>query len=489
MNNLLKYGRLRGGQYKLLSRGDIHSVHSASLEVLEKVGMTIYNEHALKLLDKAGATVDYEKKRVWVPPNLVQEAVKKAPRSVKLCARKPEYDIRLEDRLVYFGTGGSTPYVLDLETGKKREAILEDIKNLALLTNSLENVHFFHIPVYPQDVPGKVTGIYRFHEALTYCVKPVYGSVLSVKEVDGVIKMGENLAGSAEALRKRPLIGMITCVTAPLMWDETYVQILLKTAEKGVPVIISSEPLAGGTGPATLAGSLVQQNAEALSGVVLTQLVNPGTPVIYGTVATILDPKLGSYVAGAVEMGLLNVAGAQMAQFYQLPIYATGGMTDSKIPDIQAGYEKAIISLMTGLAGANLVHDAAGVIESAVTYSYEQMIIDDEILGMVLRAVRGIEVNDDTLAVDVIKSVCPDGHFLSQRHTLKHVKTEYFLPKLSDRTKREAWKDKGMKDAWQRSREMAKAILSSIKPEPLPEDIKKEFDHVFEEEVNKVLKS
>jgi len=478
---------IRGGQYKVLSTDEVYDTHLATLEVLEKVGVKINDEQLLRLLKDNGAMIDFKLKRAWIPQYLVMDAVRRAPRSVKLCAKDSKYDIRLEDRRVYFGTGGSAVYVLDLDTGKRRNAVLGDVKNLALLTNSLDYVQFFHLPVHPSDVPNEVASLYRYHAALSHCIKPVYGGVLTIDEVDGTIKMATVIAGGKEELRKRPLISFVTCVTAPLTWDRTYVRILAKVSRKRIPIIISSEPLAGGTGPATLAGTLVQQNAETLSGVVLTQLVNLGTPVIYGTVATIMDPKLGNYVAGAVEMGLLNAAAAQLAQYYELPIYATGGMTDSKVPDAQAGYEKAITAFMVGLAGANLIHDAAGLLDGVLTYSYEQMIIDDEILGMVLRAMRGIEVNDDTLAVDVISKVGPGGHFLTQKHTSKHVGSEFFFPRIGNREKRERWKKTGAKNAGQRSKEMVKETLKHAKFDLIPRDIKDELDRVLNEEASRIL--
>ncbi|UCH01341.1 MAG: trimethylamine methyltransferase family protein [Candidatus Bathyarchaeota archaeon] len=478
----------RGGQYKVLSSDELYDIHLASLEVLEKVGIGVNDAQALQKFEDHGATVDYKLKRAWIPQYMVMDAVRKAPRSVTLCAKDRVYDIKLEDRRVHFGTGGNALYVLDKNTGARRKAVVDDLKNLALLTNSLDNVQFFQIPVHPSDVPNEVKGLNRYRAALCYCIKPVYGGVYTLNEVEGVIRMATTIAGGDDELRKRPLMGFVTCSTAPLSWDTIYVRVLAEAASRAIPVIISTEPLAGGTGPTTLAGTVVVQNAEALSGVVLTQLVNPGTPVIYGTVATIMDPKSGNYVAGAVEMGLLNVAGAQLAQYYELPIYATGGMTDSKVIDVQAGYEKAITSLMAGLAGANLVHNAAGFLESALTYSYEQMVIDDEILGMVNRALRGIEVNDETLAVNVINDIGPGGHFLAHPHTLTHIGSEFFLPNISDRARREGWEKTGAKDAWQRSRERTRALLKTAKQNIIDTDIKAEVDKIFKEEVQRILK-
>ena len=235
--------------------------------------------------------------------------------------------------------------------------------------------------------------------------------------------------------------------------------------------MVPSEALCGATSPITLAGDVLQVNVETLAGVILTQLVNPGTPVVYATVSTIADPRRMSYASGAVEMGLINAAVAQMAQFYHLPFYATAGMSDSKLPDVQAGYEKAITSLLVALAGANYIHDAAGLLEFAMTACYEQYVIDDEINGMVMRAVRGMEFNEDTLALDIIKKVGSTGTFFDQVHTVKHLRTEFFFPRLSDRSSREEWLEKGGKDARERAREIAKDILQNHRPLPIPPEI------------------
>jgi trimethylamine--corrinoid protein Co-methyltransferase len=204
----------------------------------------------------------------------------------------------------------------------------------------------------------------------------------------------------------------------------------------------------------------VIQNVDSLAGVLLTQIANPGTPAIYGSVASNTDLRDLSYLTGSIEMGLLNAAGAQMAQFYRLPFYATAGMSDSKVIDAQCGYESALTSLLCALAGANFIHDAAGMMEFALTTSYEKYVMDNEILGMVMRAVEGITVDEDTLAFDVIKQVGPGGHFVSSKHTRKYMHSEHYHPSLSDRRLREQWEEEGGKDAYQRAKEKVWQILS-----------------------------
>jgi len=253
---------------------------------------------------------------------------------------------------------------------------------------------------------------------------------------------------------------MIACTVSPLKIDSNYGDFMITIAKSGLPVVCPAEPLCGATSPVTLAGNLLIQTVDSLMGVMLTQLVNPRTPVIFGSVATSTDLSNLSYLAGSVEMGLLNSAGAQMAQFYKLPFYATGGMTDSKVLDSQSGYESAITSLLCALAGANFIHDSAGLMEFALTACYEKYVIDNEILGMVMRAVEGIKVNDETLAFDLIKQVGPGGNFVTAKHTRRFMRSEHYQPSLSDRHNREEWEAKGGKVTWERAAEIVEELIA-----------------------------
>jgi len=232
-------------------------------------------------------------------------------------------------------------------------------------------------------------------------------------------------------------------------------------AKSGIPLVCPAEPLCGATSPVTLAANVAVQTVDSLMGVMLAQAVNPGTPVIFGSVATSTDLRDYKYIAGSVEMGLLNAAGAQMAQFYKLPFYATGGMTDSKTLDAQSGYESAITNLLCALSGANFIHDSAGLMEFALTACYEKYVIDNEILGMVMRAVEGIRVDDETLAYDLIKEVGPGGNFVTARHTRHFMRKEHYQPTLSDRNSREKWEERGRKTTREKAAETVKAILES----------------------------
>jgi trimethylamine--corrinoid protein Co-methyltransferase len=314
----------------------------------------------------------------------------------------------------------------------------------------------------------------RFFAGLDNTTKHVMGGVYTSDGAKQVIHMAEVIAGSAENLRQRPLISMIACIISPLRMDKTYGDLIVTIARSGIPVACPAEPLCGATSPVTLAGNLVVQTVDSLVGVMLTQIVNPGTPVLFGSVATNTDLRDLKYLAGSVEMGLLNAAGAQMAQFYRLPFYATGGMTDSKTLDAQSGYESALTTLLCALSGANFIHDAAGLMEFAMTVSYEKYVIDNEILGMVMRAVEGIKVDDDTLAFDLIKQVGPGGNFVAARHTRHFMRREHYQPSLSDRNSQEEWLAKGGKVTWERASEIVKELLAKPKhslPTPIRQQV------------------
>jgi trimethylamine--corrinoid protein Co-methyltransferase len=297
------------------------------------------------------------------------------------------------------------------------------------------------------------------------------GGVYTSEGMQQVLRMAEIVSGSPEALRKRPIISIITCIISPFIIDEKYGNLIVEAAESGIPLVCPAEPLCGATSPITLAANVAVQTVDSLMGVMLTQAVNPGTPVIFGSVATNTDLRDYKYIAGSVEMGLLNAAGAQMAQFYKLPFYATGGMTDSKTIDTQSGYESAITNLLCALSGANFIHDSAGLMEFAMTVCYEKYVIDNEILGMVMRAVEGIRVDDETLAYDLIKEVGPGGNFVTTKHTRQFMRKEHYQPTLSDRNSREKWEERGAKNAWENAAEKVKAILADRTP-LLPSEVR-----------------
>jgi len=473
---------LDGGSFKLLTDDSVLKIHQTAMQVIEEVGFEVQSDIALELFKGAGARVDWEKQLVRLNKDMVEEIIAKAPSEIKLCGQDEANDIVLSGRRVYAGTGGTALYIYDPAENQKRQASLEDLRCIAKLVDKLDNIHFFLLPTYPNELPLEQVDVNRFFAGLDNTTKHVMGGVYTLDGAKQVIRTAQIIAGSAENLHQRPLISMIACIISPLRIDKTYGDMLVAIARNGIPVACPAEPLCGATAPVTLAGTLVVQTVDTLLGVMLTQIVNPGTPVLFGSVATNTDLRTLNYLAGSVEMGLLNAAGAQMAQFYQLPFYATGGMTDSKTIDAQSGYESAMTNLLCALSGANFIHDAAGLMEFAMTVSYEKYVIDNEILGMVMRAVEGIKVNDDTLAFDLIKQAGPGGNFVAARHTRHFMRSEHYQPSLSDRNSQEEWLSRGGKETWERAAEIVKKLLSEPKyslPVPIRQQVLSEVKGII----------
>jgi trimethylamine---corrinoid protein Co-methyltransferase len=450
----------RGGQYCPLTHEQIIQIHQASLAILERTGLRVENERARVLFQQGGAHVESD--RVYLSETMVRKALASAPAQVLLAGRDPANDVVLEGKRVYAGTGGSPTMMLDPGADTLRPATLRDLQQLVRLVDKLPHCDFVVMPIYPTDVPEAVVPVNRFYACLANTTKHVMGGVGTPEGARDVIALASQVAGSLEALRARPIVSAITSwMVSPLHLDTAVTDILLEWCSYGLPLALSSAPMAGSTAPVTLAGSLVQLNAEQLSGIVLTQLVRPGTPVLAGYIPGVADMRSGSYLGGTVEFGMMQAAAAQLAQYYRVPIYCSGGMTDAKVPDAQAGYEKMSTFLLAALGGANYIHHAIGMVHNMSAASLEQAVIDDEIVGMALRVLEGIDVNDETLAVEAIDRVGPGGHHLMDPLTLAFMRSEHFQPRVSDRQNRAVWEGEGRRDTRARASARAAKLLAS----------------------------
>lgn len=454
---------LPGGQYRPLSDEDVQAIHRTSLRVFEEVGFQVSLAEARDLFRQAGAEVDESTETVKVREDLVMDLIGAAPSTVMLCGRAPdgETDCEVGGTNVYMGTGGTALNVQEPGSTERRPSTLSDVANMAKVVEALDNIHFYMLNVYPNDLPSGQVDINRFAAAFNRTRKHVMGGVYTVDGVRNVGRMAHIIAGSKEAFQQRPFVSMVTCVISPFKIDKHYGRLAVEVVNAGIPLVVPSEPLCGATAPITLAANLVVWIVDTLAGVMLAQLVKRGAPVLAGCVSSITDLRDLKYLSGAVEMGLLNAGASQLAEFYDLPVYVTAGMSDSKVNDAQAGYESALTNVMVALAGGNWIHDAAGFLEFCLTASYDKLVIDNEILGMTMRAVAGIEVNEQTLAFDLIKQAGPGGHFVSSRHTRRHMRSELYVPSLSNRENRDQWADAGALDVWQRATEKARAILDA----------------------------
>lgn len=462
---------LQGGQYRPLSDKQVQEIHAAALHILQKTGVQVDNPEALELFVSAGAQV--EGSRVRLTPAIIEDAIDRAPSEFVLAGRDPENDLELGGKRVYIGTGGSALQVIDLITGSVRSATLEDVGLMARVVDALNFISFYLIPIYPTDLPMEAVEVNKYYRALANTTKHVQAGAYTIEGIRNVIEMGEHVAGSPGSLRERPLISFITSwVVSPLQFESSVTSLLLEVCRQGLPVVLSAAPIAGLTAPVTLAGMLAQSIAEQLAGLTLTQLANSGTPVLMGPIPATADMHSGKFLAGSVEFGLVNAAVSQLTQYYKIPNYNSAGLTESKLPDIQAGIEKAHSTLLTALAGSNFIHHAAGMLEDMSTVAYEQFVIDNETIGMTMRVLEGIQVNDEMLAVDIIDRVGPGGHYLLEDHTVEHLREEYYFPSLvMDRQGRDQWVEEGSHDARARARYIAQQILNEHVPKPLPEEV------------------
>jgi trimethylamine--corrinoid protein Co-methyltransferase len=334
--------------------------------------------------------------------------------------------------------------------------------------------------ITPHDVNPKIPELYAVDAAYNNTTKQISSTSLSRQGAMDLYRMGVAVAGGEETFKQRPMIIINMLAVSPLQWSRVNIEAAMDLAKVGCPLILGSEPQGGTTGPAPLAGQVMLNVAETLAGITLIQLVSPNAPIMWGNVGSISDMRSGLFGSGAVELGIINAAMNQMAKYYRLPTYSTGGMSDSKLSDSQAGVEKSLQALVVALAGGNYIHDAAGLLECCLLASHEQYVIDNEMLGMICRILEGIRVTPDTLSFDQIKKVGPRGNFMGLRHTLDHVRGgEHYLPRLFDRTTRDTWLARGAKDIREVARDKAKEILSTHEVPPLEPQVKEELSSIL----------
>jgi len=428
--------------YQPLSGADILKVADAAFEVLAKSGMAVYSPTAFEAFKAAGAEVDAETRTVKLPRSLVEDAIASNPSSITLYARDGTDNVILERDRVHYGTGGTAIYVLDPDTGERRASTNADIRLNARLVQELDHVHLFTINVFPNEIKNKDTiDVNRFFHSLDCTTKHVMGGIYSLKGCHDVVAMAELIAGGPAALRERPFVSFITLIISPFKIDERYGEMTCYFVEQGLPVVVPTEPICGTTSPVTLAGNVLTHIAETLGGIALVQCVKKGAPGICGSVGSTCDLRTMDHLGGPVERGMINAAVAQLAQHFEIPLYSTAGTSDAKRVNIQAAYESAISNLLVAMSGANYIHDAAGLMEADLTVSYEKLVMDNEILSMCDRVLGGIDVSDETLALDLLLEKGPGNDFLAEEHTVRHMRDEFLMPKLANRQKRENWSE------------------------------------------------
>jgi trimethylamine--corrinoid protein Co-methyltransferase len=475
---------LRGGQYRPLSPEQVQSLHTAALEILEEVGFTYEHglDDTLEMLAAAGARLDRQAGRVYLPRQLVEEQAAKAPERVLLCGRRQGCDLDLSGDRVHLGTGGAALNVLDPQTGEARPSTLADLHRLGRLVDGLDNIHFFLRPCVARDLPGEIADVNVFYACLRATAKHVMAGVNDTDKLNEVIELASLVAGGEKALAERPIISIITSFAiSPLKFCTASTLIMQECCRRGVPVALSAAPMAGSTSPMTMAGTLAQLHAEQLAGIAVCQLTSPGAPLLYGGIPGMANLRTMGYQGGSVECGMMNAAIHQLAAHIKVPNYNSSGLSDSKLPDAQAGWEKAFTTLLAAMGGSNYIHHAAGMLESMLTVAYEQYVMDDEIIGQACQVLKGMAIDPEHTAQDALAQVGPGGNFMMSPHTMAHMRSEFFQGNgVSDRWPRAKWSADGAKDARRRALEMALAILERPEePQVSPEAdraIRQRFD-------------
>ena len=456
---------LQGGLYAPLTPEDITAIHQAALILLEKTGMTYENglSDLARLLESKGASVDHDARRICFSPEMITEAVAKAPSKVLLCGRDETHDLDLREDKVYLGTGGAAIKILDIETGERRATTLADLYDATRLVDQLENIHFLVRPCIPTDIPKDAYDINMFYTCLKATKKHVMSGVNNEEGLHKVLEMASMIAGSRERLMERPFISLITSMAiSPLKLCTQSTLIMQEANRNNIPVAISSAPMAGSTSPVTMAGTLAQLHAEELAGITISQLTHPGAPVLYGGIPGLVNLASMGYSGGAVEFGMMNAAVHQLAAHINIPNYNSAGLADSKVPDAQAAWEKATTLMLTAMAGSNYIHHSAGMLESMLTIAHEQYVMDDEIIGNCCRVLKGIDVDPDHLALEVIEKIGPGGNFMAAPHTMKYMRSEYFQGNgVTNRKSRDRWEKDGSLDARDKARQIARKLLEN----------------------------
>ncbi len=454
---------MRPTPWQVLNTAEIHQIDAASKEILESIGIKIELKKARDLFRQAGAHVDEDTHVVRIPASLVQQALDTAPHQFTVYGKDPSIQIHLGSGQVYFAGIGAPTKMLDSATGAIRPATLADLQRHLILVDESQNICQTMMDVWPTDIAMTTIHSEAILAWARHCRKSFGIGAYGVMPSTDMIEMLAITAGGKEQLRQQPrLIGIVNPVT-PLKTSQLQLEGLWVFCEAGQPVAISPEAMAGTTAPVTLAGLLALQNAEILAHLTLAQLINPKTPVLYGTVSTAADLATGNVALGAIEMGLITAASAQLARFYGLPCRGVGLTTDAKVLDLQCALERAATLLPAVLAGVDFI-TCAGTLESTTTESDPLLILDDELCGMALRLARGIEVNPTTLAMDAIREVNWGRDFIRHSHTAHHYREELYLPKLFLRQMRETWENAGGKTALDLAAERVKSILDSHQP-------------------------
>jgi trimethylamine--corrinoid protein Co-methyltransferase len=470
-----------------LTQQQVERTHAASLEILENIGLLVRNEKARSIFKQHGCRVETETQIVKFPAAVVEEFRAMLPANFTFYGRDPKYDRTLPKDGPVLVTGSSAPDIIDPITGHVRRARSDDIARIARLIQELPGYDIFSISTLAEDAPPGQFTLARLYPALKHCLKPIRSTTTDLEDAAEVMRLLYSLAGSEEAYRQRPFVTLHYCpVVSPLTMDQLSTEAIIFFSEAGLPVYPSIVPNAGLTSPMSMAGTLVQGNAEFLAISVLMQMVREGTPTIYATLPTVADMRTGAYASGGIECGMLHMAFAQMARFYKVPCGGYIGLSNSKLNDAQSGYETGMSSTAGVLAGVDMLN-MGGLLDALKVFDFAKAVIDDEIGQMLKRLKRGITFSEEELALQIIEQIKPGGSFMMSSHTARRMKSEALLSRLADREAREVWEKKGSLDTQARAMQRVHEILAHDSPDLIPAEVDKHLHEQFKKLVSGTL--
>lgn len=448
---------------RLLSPTDMERIHQTALTALQDIGLADAPPSGIRHLTDAGCTLG-DDGRIRFPRALVEDTIVSANRSVTLFSRDGKTDLDLSGSRVHYGTAGAAVSMVDAQGRSYRDSTVQDLHDAARICDQLDNIHFVQRPMVCRDIPDNcemdLNSIYATTAGTTKHVGVSFTEPSFVKHGLELLHM---IAGGEENWRARPFVSNSNCfVVPPMKFATESCEVMEECVRGGMPVLLLSAGMAGATAPSTIAGAIAQSVAECLAGLVYVNAISPGAPAIFGTWPFGLDLRTGAMSVGSGEQALLSAGCAQMHKFYDLPGGAAAGASDSKLPDMQAGWEQMCSAVMAGLSGLNMVYEAAGMHASLLGFCHETLILDNDLLGQAQRCVRGIEVSDDTLALDQMRATCLDGpgHYLGCEQTLSRMQADYVYPDLGDRTSPKEWVERDRPDLVQKATARKEQILA-----------------------------
>jgi len=464
-------------QFRVLSDGQIERLYQATLECLNRTGVEVRNAEARDLLAGAGARVDGT--RVYVPPHIIQDGIAANPRSFTLWGRDGRHEMQVVPDRVHFGPGPTCTYFIDPATGERRKTRRGDPGLTALVCDALDNIDYVMSLGLIDNVTASLAPVYEFAEMVANTTKPVLPWAYSVDNVRDIYQIAVAVAGNEEALQKRPFLALFSTYHSPLIQTDEDLANVLWAAEHGLPIVYLGGGCAGSSAPVTGAGALVVTMAGALCGLAIIQLKRRGTPVCVGGVPQAMDLRTARPSYGGPEMSLYSAALADMCRYLGIPFMGTAGASESKVLDLQAAIESTVQVLLSGLSGATMVHDV-GFLDCADIGSLEMLVMSDEIIALTRRILRGIEVSDDTLMLDLIDRVGPGGEFMSTVETARRCRTEIWNATLMDRNAWFNWEAAGSQTMPDRIQARLREILSTYKPQPLPAGVAAQIDAILQ---------